>query len=103
MLRTANTMFRLAKRPRPPSYLPGIRYLFRPDSTHKFPCCCRGFHLGLPPLKERLIAVSWLHGVLIDIVGDLLAHPVADFDCARVMHPAPNPRVVPVRARLRDA
>ena len=39
----------------------------------------------------------------IDVLGDRLAHGVADRDRARVVHAAPDPGVVPVRARLRDA
>ena len=44
-----------------------------------------------------------LHGVSIDVAGDRLAHGVADGDRARIVHAAPDPGVVPVRARLRDA
>ena len=39
----------------------------------------------------------------IDVVGDRLAYGVADLDCARIVHAAPDPGVVTVRARLRDA
>ena len=44
-----------------------------------------------------------LHRVLIDVIGDRLAYAVADLDCARVVHAAPDSGVVTVRARLRDA
>ena len=58
--------------------------------------------------RVRLTAVSpWpserLHRVQVDVIGDRLAHLIADRDRARVVHPTPDPRVVPVRARLRDA
>ena len=43
-----------------------------------------------------------LHRVLIDVTGDRLAHAVADCDRARVVHAAPDPGVVTVRACLRD-
>src|SRR5439155_9997598 len=44
-----------------------------------------------------------LHRVLIDILCDRLAYVVADHDCAWVVHAAPEPAVISVRARLRDA
>ena len=50
-----------------------------------------------------VIAAQPLHGVSIDVVGDRLAYGVADFNGARVVHTAPDPAVVTVRARLRDA
>jgi hypothetical protein len=43
------------------------------------------------------------HGVFIDIVGDRLAHAVADLDSARVMHATPNLGVIPIRPRVCDA
>src|SRR6185312_13765114 len=48
-------------------------------------------------------AVETLHGVLIDVLRDRLAQRVADGDCARVVHAAPDAGVVGVRARSRDA
>ena len=47
-------------------------------------------------------AAEPLHRVLIDVVGDRLAYAVADLDCARVVHSAPDPSIVTVRACLRD-
>jgi len=41
-------------------------------------------------------AMEPLHRVLIDVVGDRLAHGVADLDCTRVVHSAPDPAVVTV-------
>ncbi len=43
-----------------------------------------------------------LHRVLIDVVGDRLAYAVADLDRARVVHSAPDPGIVTVRACLHD-
>ena len=37
------------------------------------------------------------------VVRDRLAHRIAGRDGARIVHPAPHPSVVAVRARLRDA
>ena len=48
-------------------------------------------------------AMEPLHRVLIDVVGDRLAYGVADLDCTRVVHSAPDPGIVTVRACLRDA
>jgi hypothetical protein len=44
-----------------------------------------------------------LHGVSVDLLGDRLAHGVADCDRARIVHAAPDTRVIPVGARLRTA
>jgi hypothetical protein len=46
--------------------------------------------------------VEPLHRVLIDIIRDRLPYAVADLDCARVVHAAPDPAVVGIRARIRD-
>ena len=43
------------------------------------------------------------HRVLVDVSGDCAADFVAGSDGARKMHPAPDPRVVAVRTRPRDA
>ena len=43
-----------------------------------------------------------LHRVLIDVVGDRLTYGVANLDCTRIVHSAPDPGVVSVRAGLRD-
>ena len=43
------------------------------------------------------------HGVVIDVLGDRLAQAVADVDRARIVHAAPDARVVAVHSRLRDA
>src|SRR4029453_9053132 len=48
-------------------------------------------------------AVTSLHEVLIDIVGNGLALGITDSNCARVVHTAPDPCVVPVRSGLRNA
>ena len=44
-----------------------------------------------------------LHRVQIHVIGDCLAHPIADCDGARIMHAAPDPRVVAVSACGRNA
>jgi len=50
-----------------------------------------------------MAAVVPQHRIQVDVVGDRLAHRVAETDGARVVHPAPDARVVSVRSRLRDA
>jgi len=44
-----------------------------------------------------------LHRVQIHVIGDCLAHPVADYDGARIVHAAPDPRVVAISACGRNA
>ena len=53
-----------------------------------------------PPLPS---VSAPLHGVLIDVVGDRFAQSVTDGDSAWVVHTAPDPSVVTIRARSRDA
>ena len=50
-----------------------------------------------------MAAVDPQHRIQVDVVRDRLAHRVADSDGARVVHPAPDARVVSVRSRLRNA
>ena len=56
----------------------------------------------LPP-GALLSAVTQLHGVLIDVIGDCLAFGIANRDRAWVVHASPDPRGVPIRSRLRNA
>src|SRR5215217_997391 len=59
-----------------------------------------GFYARSPWQTRRLPA---LHRVQVDVVGDRLANGVARLDGAGIVHTAPDPGVVTVRARLRDA
>ena len=52
--------------------------------------------------SSTIKAVERPHRVLIDVNGDRFANAVTDVDCARVVHSAPDPRIVTVRSRLPD-
>ena len=54
-------------------------------------------------LLVLIAAAKPQHRVSIDVAGDRFAYGVADCDCARIVHAAPDSGVVTVRARLRDA
>ena len=70
------------------------------DATPGFCACLQSFISGVKSSTIR--AVEPLHRVLIDVVGDRLAYAVADLDCTRVVHSAPDPRIVTVRSCLQD-
>src|SRR4029453_17085991 len=61
------------------------------------------FYSGYHLIRPIVCSSSPLHRVSFDVVGDRLAYGVADVNSARVVHPAPDPPVVTVRARLRNA
>ena len=44
-----------------------------------------------------------LHRVLIYVVCDRLANPIADLDRTRIVHSTPHPGVVSIRLRLQNA
>src|SRR5258707_9756134 len=63
----------------------------------------QGSARGEVTASSSTLAVATLHRVFVDVSGNRLALGVADLHRARIVHAAPDPCVVPVRARLGNA
>jgi hypothetical protein len=59
------------------------------------PIDARG-ELRLTSSSSSLLAMKSFHRVSIDVCGDRLAQGVADLDGARIMHTAPDTRIVAI-------